>query len=129
MKSELTIAGLSEPVSHYVHAVRFEDLLFISGMGPVDARGTLVGEDDITAQTRQTLRNIKLVLDTLGATFADILKVTVFVLDINDREAINVVRQEFFGPWKPPAASSRSRASSSRYEDRDRGDRRPRIVA
>jgi len=95
------VAGLSEPVSHYVHAVRFGDLLFISGMGPVDADGTLVGADDISAQTRQTLSNIKVVLDRLGATFADILKVTVFVLDINDREAINVVRQEFFGSSKP----------------------------
>jgi 2-iminobutanoate/2-iminopropanoate deaminase len=95
------IAGLSEPVSHYVHAVRFGDLLFISGMGPADAHGTLVGDDDISAQTRQTLSNIKLVLDQFGATFADVLKVTVFVLDIRDREAINVVRQEFFGPSKP----------------------------
>ena len=41
------------------------------------------------------------ILQAAGATFADVLKVTVFLTDVNDRGAINPVRQEFFGDAKP----------------------------
>jgi 2-iminobutanoate/2-iminopropanoate deaminase len=45
--------------------------------------------------------NLKLVLDAAGATMADVLKVTVFLTNIDDRAAINPVRQEFFGSARP----------------------------
>jgi 2-iminobutanoate/2-iminopropanoate deaminase len=60
-----------------------------------------VGGADAAAQTRQILSNLALVLDAAGATMADVLKVTVFLTDINDRAAINPVRQEFFGSARP----------------------------
>jgi enamine deaminase RidA (YjgF/YER057c/UK114 family) len=44
---------------------------------------------------------MKKVLDAAGATFADVLKVTVFMVNIDDRPAINPVRQEFFGDARP----------------------------
>ena len=61
----------------------------------------MVGGDDPAAQTRQIFKNMKLVLDAAGASFADILKVTVYLLDINDRSKINPVRNEFFGKARP----------------------------
>ena len=100
-KHERMVDGLAPPISHYCDAVRFGDLLFISGVPPTDANGAVVGGDDVAAQTRQVLKNMKLVLDAAGASFADILKVTVYLLDVNDRSKINPVRQEFFGTARP----------------------------
>ncbi len=101
MREEFRVKGLNEPISHYTDAVRFGDLLFISGVAPVDEAGKLVGGADVAAQARQVFRNMKLILDAAGAGFADILKVTVYLTDVADRRAINPVRQEFFGPARP----------------------------
>jgi 2-iminobutanoate/2-iminopropanoate deaminase len=101
MKKQFRVEGLAAPISHYCDAVQFGELLFISGIPPTDASGKVVGGDDVAAQTRQVFRNMKLVLDAAGASFADVLKVTVFLLDVNDRARINPVRQEFFGAARP----------------------------
>ncbi len=100
-RQEFKVAGLPAPISHYADAVRFGDILFVSGLTAHDAEGQLVGEGDAVAQTRQILTNLGLVLDAAGATFADVLKVTIFLTDADDRAAINPVRQEFFGAAKP----------------------------
>lgn len=100
-RKELMVDGLAPPISHYCDAVRFGDLLFISGVPPTDAAGRVVGGDDVAAQARQVFLNMKRVLDAAGAGFADILKVTVYLTDVNDRSKINPVRQEFFGAARP----------------------------
>ena len=100
-REEFRVPGLSEPISHYTDAVRFGRLLFISGIAPVDEHGRLVGGDDAAAQTRQIFLNMQKVLAAAGAGFGDVLKVTVYLLDVNDRTRINPVRQEFFGPTRP----------------------------
>jgi reactive intermediate/imine deaminase len=100
-RKELMVEGLAPPISHYCDAVRFGDLLFISGIPPTDAAGRVVGGDDVAAQARQVFLNMRLVLDAAGASFADILKVTVYLLDVDDRKKINPVRQEFFGAARP----------------------------
>lgn len=100
-REEFRVAGLNEPISHYTDAVRYGDLLFLSGVGPLDVAGNLVGGEDVAAQARQTLANMETVLTAVGASFADVLKVTVYLTDVRDRTAINPVRQEFFGDAKP----------------------------
>ena len=100
-RQEFVVEGVAPPISHYCDAVRFGDLLFISGVPPTDAKGKLVGGEDVVEQTRQVFRNMKLVLDAAGASFADILKVTVYLLDVNDRTKINPVRKEYFGAARP----------------------------
>ena len=100
-REEFRVEGLNEPISHYTDAVRFGDLLFISGLAPVDENLDLVGGDDVAAQTRQLFENMDRILEAAGASFADILKVTVYLTDVNDRQAVNVVRQEFFGDARP----------------------------
>ena len=101
MRHEYRVVGLNEPLSHYTDAVRHGDLLFISGVAPLDAQGRLVGGDDAAAQTRQVLRNIGKILAAAGAGFEDVLKVTVYLTDVADRAKINPVRQEFFGKARP----------------------------
>jgi reactive intermediate/imine deaminase len=100
-RQEITVEGLNPPISHYTDAVRFGDVLYVSGCGPLDADMNLIGGDDVAAQTRQVLTNLQRILEAAGAGFADILKVTVYLTDVNDREAINPVRQEFFGDARP----------------------------
>ena len=98
---EYRVAGLPEPISHYTDAVRVGDLLFVSGCVPVDARGQLVGSEDVVAQARQVFANIGKVLAAAGARFADIVKVTVYLLNVDDRARINPVRQDVFGRSRP----------------------------
>ena len=100
-RQEFAVAGLPAAISHYTDAVRFGDLLFVSGLTAHDQHGTLVGDGDAAAQTRQILENLRKVLDAAGASFADVLKVTVFLTDIDDRARINPVRRDFFGAAKP----------------------------
>jgi len=100
-RQEFKVAGLAAPLSHYTDAVRFGNILFVSGLTAHDAEGQLVGGTDAAEQTRQILMNLKLVLDAAGATMADVLKVTVFLTNIDDRAAINPVRREFFGSARP----------------------------
>jgi 2-iminobutanoate/2-iminopropanoate deaminase len=99
-RREFRVAGLSEPLSHYTDAVSWGDMLFVSGVAPLDAEGRLVG-DDAAAQTRQIFENMKRIIDAAGAGFRDVLRVTVYLTDVNDRKAINPVRQEYFGDVRP----------------------------
>ena len=100
-RQEFRVPGLTEPFSHYTDAVRAGNLLFVSGCVSVDAAGNVVGVGDVVAQARQVFENIRLCLAAAGATFADVIKVTTFLTDIDDRAAINVVRQEVFGHARP----------------------------
>jgi 2-iminobutanoate/2-iminopropanoate deaminase len=101
-REEIRAAGQAEPISHYTDAVRAEGpLLFVSGVVPVDGAGRLVGGDDVVAQARQVFSNLGAVLAAGGATLADVVKVTVFLTDVDDRARINVVRQEAFGEARP----------------------------
>jgi reactive intermediate/imine deaminase len=99
-RQEFRVETLHEPVSHYTDAVRWGDLLFVSGVAPLDKELRLVSED-VVEQTRKVFLNMKEILDAAGATFADVLKVTVYLTDVRDRARINPVRQEFFGAARP----------------------------
>lgn len=101
MRREHRVPGQPEPISHYTDAVQAGDLLFVSGVVPVDAAGALVGGDDVVAQARQVFRNVGEVLAAAGCGFGDVVKVTVYLLDIEDRARINPVRQEAFGETRP----------------------------
>ena len=99
-REEFLVPELSAPISHYCDAVRWGDLLFVSGVAPVDAKGAVVS-DDVAVQARQVFVNMKAILDAAGASFADVLKVTVYLTDVQDRKKINPVRQQYFGAARP----------------------------
>jgi reactive intermediate/imine deaminase len=94
-------AGLPEPISHYSNGVRAGDTVYVSGQVALDAGGRLVGPGDVVAQTRQTLDNVKAVLAAAGATLDDVVKVTVYLADVDDRPRVNEVRRAYFGPNRP----------------------------
>ena len=81
--------------------MRFGNLLFISGMAPLDENLNVIGGDDAAAQAEAVFQAIGRTLEAAGAGFQDILKVTVLLTDINDRHKINPVRQKYFGASRP----------------------------
>ena len=102
MPEAIHAPGLMEPIGPYADAVRTGDLLFLSGCVPVDAEGRTVGAPgDVRAQARQVFSNIGEVLAAAGASFQDIVKLTVYVTDVADRAHLNDIRRELFGDWKP----------------------------
>ena len=100
-RREITLDALADPISHYTDAVVAGELLFISGLVGVDGEGALVGGDDVAAQARQVFENMRAVLDAAGCRFEDVVKVTVYLTDVDDRPKINPVRQEVFGHARP----------------------------
>ena len=100
-REELRVKGLNEPISHSTDAVRFGNLLFVSGVAPLDEAGKLVGGSDVVAQARQVFANLEKVLRAAHADFADVLKVTVYLTDVADRTQVNPVRQQYFGKARP----------------------------
>jgi len=100
-RREFRVAGQAEPMSHFTDAVQAGDLLFVSGVVPVDGEGALVGGDDVVAQARAVFANMGEILASAGCTFTDVVKVTVFLTDVDDRPLINPVRQEVFGDARP----------------------------
>ncbi|MCS7007356.1 MAG: RidA family protein [Thermoleophilia bacterium] len=101
MRREIRVEGLAEPISHYTDAVQAGDLLFVSGIIAVDREGRLVGGDDVVAQTRRVFASMEQVLAAAGCGFQDVVKVTIFLTDIDDRARINPVRKEVFGKTRP----------------------------
>lgn len=88
-----------------VNKADLSSLLFISGQASIDEKGNLVGKGDIKAQTRQTLENMKLVLNQMGAGMDDVVKVTVFVTDMSTFNEVHEVRREFFSRENYPAST------------------------
>jgi enamine deaminase RidA (YjgF/YER057c/UK114 family) len=67
----------------------------------LDASGALIGGDDVVAQAERVHENIGAVLAKAGATFEDVVKVTIYLRHIGDRAAVNTVRRKFFGESRP----------------------------
>ncbi len=100
-RREYRVDGLPEPISHYADAVATNGLHFVPGVVPVDAEGRLVGGDDVVAQARAVFESLHRVLAAAGARPADVVKVTVYLTNVDDRPLINPVRREFFGETRP----------------------------
>ena len=91
-------------IGPYSQAVQAGNMLFVSGQIPVDpATGAFAG-DDIVTQTRQSLTNVKHILEAAGYTLNDVVKTTVLLADIADFAAMNAVYAEFFSENKPARA-------------------------
>jgi 2-iminobutanoate/2-iminopropanoate deaminase len=101
MRKEYSVPGLSPPISHYCDAVQFGNMLFISGIAPLDQDLNVIGGDDVVAQAEAIFVAMDKILKLAGAGFGDILKVTVFLTDVDDRTKINPVRQRYFGEARP----------------------------
>ncbi len=92
-------------IGPYSQAVQAGNMVFVSGQLPVDpATGAFAGED-ITAQTRQSLTNVKSILEEAGFSMADVVKTTVLLANMGDFAAMNAVYAEFFSAPFPARAA------------------------
>ena len=96
------VPGLMEPVSHYCHAVRAGDRSWVSGTVGVDGEGNI--PDDTAEQFEIALANLDAALRAAGGVPENIVKVTVFLTDVNDRERINPSRIRYLATTaqRPP---------------------------
>ena len=85
--------------------VRVGELLFVSGQIAQGDDGQLVGEGDCAAQTRQVMSRIRTIVEAAGATMQDVVKITTFLVNLDDYPAFSGVRSETF-PSSPPASST-----------------------
>ncbi|MEO8273848.1 MAG: RidA family protein [Chloroflexota bacterium] len=104
-RQAVSTASAPAAVGPYSQAIATDDLVFCSGQVGLDpATGTLV-EGGLEAQAERALANLAAVLDAAGCTFADVVKTTCFLIDINDFAAFNAVYARFM-PDPPPARST-----------------------
>jgi reactive intermediate/imine deaminase len=92
-------------VGAYSQATTDGSLVFTAGQIPLTPDGALLADADVTTQTAQALDNLLAVLDAEGAAPEDVLKVTVFLADIDDFEAMNRTYADYFD-GEPPARSA-----------------------
>ena len=94
--------GLAAPLGPYSRAVWAGELLFVSGQtGVVPETGSLPPGGDVAAETRQVFANLKVVLAVAGLSFDDVIKVNVFVVDMNDFATVNAIYAEQFSEPRP----------------------------
>jgi 2-iminobutanoate/2-iminopropanoate deaminase len=101
-RSSVDAPGAPAPVGPYSHAVAARgDLVYLSGQTPIDpASGRLV-EGDVATQVRQVFANLEQVLEAASLTFDDVVKVNVFLVDMDDFGAMNDVYAAVFAPPHP----------------------------
>jgi reactive intermediate/imine deaminase len=99
--------GMAAPVGPYAHVVTVPPggrLVYCAGAVSLGPDGQVVAEGDIVGQTRQVMENLRLALAAAGATFDDVIKVTNYVVDVNDWRQVLPVRAEYL--TEPYPASS-----------------------
>ena len=91
-------------IGPYSQAVRAGDFVYASGQIPVDPKTGDIVSDDVQAQAKQVLENVKALFESVGYSLNDIVKTTVFVTDIDDFAAVNTIYASYFEK-EPPARS------------------------
>jgi len=94
--------GMTQPTA-YSHVVRHGNLLFLAGQVATDAGGNVIGEGDMKAQVRQVLENMQSVLESQGADFTNVVKITIYTTDVDAYLQTGDIRQEY---WRGIAPAS-----------------------
>lgn len=81
-------------IGPYSQAIKFANLIFTSGQLPLNVDGQM--PEDIQEQTRQSLNNVKYILESAGSSMGKVIKTTVFLSDMNDFAKMNEVYADFF---------------------------------
>ena len=122
MRREITAPGVAAADQPLLRRRRGQRLPVRLGLSRPDANGNLVGGDDTVAQCEQVLKNLGAILAAGGCTPADVVKVNVYLTNVDDRPLINPLRQAFFGDVAPRQhARRREGAAGAGHEGRDRG--------
>lgn len=88
-------------VGPYSQAIKSGNMIFTSGQLHIKPENGELIKDDIQAQTKQSLENVKAILKEGGATLEDVVKVTIFMTDISKFSLVNEIYAEYFSDHKP----------------------------
>lgn len=105
MKEIISTSKAPSAIGPYSQAVKVGNILFISGQIPLDPKSGTMVEGDIKEQTRRVLENIKGILESIGANLTNVVKTTVFMVDLSEFSEMNEVYKEYFSE-NPPARST-----------------------
>lgn len=103
MRKPVSTPYAPKAIGPYSQAIVADGWIFCSGQIPIDpATGEMIGTGDVRLQARQVLRNLGAVLEAAGASLAEVVKTTIYLVDLADFAAVNEVYAGFFG--EPPPA-------------------------
>lgn len=104
-KRVISTNNAPKAIGPYSQAVEANNMLFVSGQIPFVPETMTLVSDDIKDQTKQSLLNVKAIVEEAGYQISDIVKVGVFLKDMNEFTQMNEVYAEFFGDHKPARAA------------------------
>ncbi len=104
MKRVINTTNAPSAIGPYSQAIEVNGTLYVSGQIPFVPATMQVVSDDVKEQTRQSLENVKAIVEAAGYSLSDVVKAGVFIKDMNDFAAINEVYTEYLGEVKPARA-------------------------
>jgi 2-iminobutanoate/2-iminopropanoate deaminase len=107
MKQEAVKTGPAPLNLPFSPGIKYGELIFDSGQGPIDQNGKVVGAD-IRAQTKKTLENFRDVLTAAGSSMENALQTTVYLADLNDFPGMNEAYSSFFSDPRPARTTVRA---------------------
>ena len=105
MRKAVRTSDAPRPRGVYSQAIVADGFVFVSGQVPVNPRTNQLEPGDIRSEARRALENMRAILLAAGCSLSDVVRVCVFLADLNDFDAMNEVYQKFF-PANPPARTT-----------------------
>lgn len=105
MRTPISTTDAPAAIGPYSQAVRCSGFVFLSGQIPLDPKTGELVSGPIEAQAERVLLNLKAVLSAAGASFGDVVKTTIYLVDLADFAAVNTIYGSYFGA-NPPARST-----------------------
>jgi len=103
MKKIIYTEKAPAPIGPYNQAILVDSTLYTSGQIALDPASMELVLDNIEVETRQVMENMKAVLEAAGMTFEDVVKTSIFIMDMNDFARINTVYGSYFNEKTAPA--------------------------
>jgi len=104
-KEVVRTTAAPQPIGPYSQGIMADGFLFVSGQGAIDPTSGRLAGSDIETQTRQTLSNLKNIVEASGLTLRDVVRVSIYLKDIRDFKKMNQIYQSFFSEI-PPARTT-----------------------
>jgi 2-iminobutanoate/2-iminopropanoate deaminase len=105
MKDAIATHDAPAAIGPYSQAVRAGDLLFLSGQIPLDPATGQIVTGDVVAQTDRVMRNLRAILEAAGCALADVVRTTIYLVDLAQFAAVNEAYGRFFEPPYPARAT------------------------
>ncbi len=105
MRKVVRTSDAPRPRGIYSQAIVADGFVFVAGQGAANPQTNELELGDIQSETRRVLQNIRAILDAAGSSLKDVVRVGIFLADMNDFAAMNEVYKQFF-PEDPPARTT-----------------------